>query len=157
MQLIHCPQEAGPYLYDYKLRVFLAGGITGCPEWQRDVIAKLEGENILVMNPRREGFDASDPSMEEHQIDWEYRHILYADVMFFWFPEETLCPITLFELGKCAADKGYPLIVGCHPGYKRRRDVIIQLGLMGIPTTVRDSLEAVIEDLKAYRGVYEND
>jgi hypothetical protein len=33
--------------------VFLAGGITGCPDWQRDARALLDAAPVVVLNPRR--------------------------------------------------------------------------------------------------------
>jgi hypothetical protein len=51
-----------------------------------------------------------------------------ADAISFWFPCETLCPITLYELGAWSRqDK--PIFVGTHPDYKRRLDVQIQTEL----------------------------
>lgn len=153
MKVVNCPDEAGRFLHDHRLRVFLAGGITNCPDWQKIAIWYLDAEDnddLLLMNPRRSDFDVNDVSMEKKQIEWEYRHINYADLMLFWFPEETLCPITLFELGKCVGMRK-DIVVGCHPGYKRRRDVIEQLSLMELGVVVRDSLYDVISDLNRYR------
>ena len=49
---------------------FLAGGITGCNDWQRTVIDMLEDydsrrfpgslRNLVVFNPRRQEFDIND-------------------------------------------------------------------------------------------------
>lgn len=134
---------------DHRIKVFLAGGITGCPDWQPEVIKALEDQDILVMNPRREGFDASNKDMEKQQIDWEYRHINYATCMLFWFPEETLCPITLFELGKTVNTRRH-IVIGTHPGYKRRTDLLEQLFHHDPGIPIRDNLEDVLADLKEY-------
>src|SRR5207302_501959 len=62
------------------------------------------------------------------QIAWEYHHLRQADAVLFWFPCETLCPITLYELGAMSMT-AKPLFVGAHPVYPRRHDVEIQLRL----------------------------
>lgn len=112
------------------MRLFAAGGITDCPDWQRDYVQLLDGFGIRIdlFNPRRPNFDVRDPNASEEQIEWEHRALHAADVISFWFPEETLCPITLYELGFWSAtDK--PIIVGCHPNYARRYDVEKQTSL----------------------------
>jgi hypothetical protein len=106
--------------------LFLGGGITGCGDWQAEFAAKLAGSGVVILNPRRAGFDPSDPSMTEFQIQWEFHHLRMARARLFWFPPETLCPITLFELGKFC-ERADPLFVGVHPEYKRRIDVETQL------------------------------
>ena len=51
----------------YSCNVFLAGGITGCRDWQRIVIEYLKYfddiyklGSVAVFNPRRDDFDVSD-------------------------------------------------------------------------------------------------
>src|SRR6478736_102537 len=77
--------------------VFLGGGISGCPDWQSSVIYLLTDTPGVLLNPRRKGEFTEDIAGE--QIEWEYKALRTADTVFFWFPQETLCPITLFELG----------------------------------------------------------
>lgn len=108
--------------------LFLAGGITNCPDWQQEVAWGLSETDWVLLNPRRENFPIDDPAAAQEQITWEYAHLRVAHSILFWFPSETLCPIVLFELGAWSvSDK--PLFVGVHPDYARRRDVEIQLGL----------------------------
>src|SRR6266498_690265 len=33
--------------------LFLAGGIMGCPDWQREMVEALRGTTLVVLNPRR--------------------------------------------------------------------------------------------------------
>lgn len=126
--------------------IFLAGGITNCSDWQKELVSYLETEKVVLINPRRKDFDVSNPNMEREQIEWEHRHLNKVDIISFWFPPETLCPITLFELADAVAmsqtKENLKIFVGCHPDYKRIRDVKIQLGL-------RDSSIHVVESLKA--------
>jgi hypothetical protein len=149
MKLVRCPEmpSVGDALNGNHW-VFLAGGITNCPKWDLEVIEALKDEKDLVLfTPRRSDFDVTNPAMERDQIAWEFEQIRASDIMFFWFPEETLCPITLFELGKCAALR-VPMAVGCHPNYKRRRDVIYQLGHIYRELVVRDNIADTVKDLK---------
>lgn len=149
MNLITCPDHIDDN-YDFEHNwAFLAGGITNCPDWQAEAIQKLSGEkDLLLMNPRRASFDVTNPAEEAFQIRWEADHIEVAHIMLFWFPEETLCPITLFELGKCLGIGSQEIVVGTHPNYKRRRDVIYQTEYMDNRIKIRDNLDDVLEDLK---------
>ena len=60
--------------------LFLAGGITNCPDWQADAIKMLDdGSDIVVANPRRdrlldhEGEDAATTRSEERRVGKECR------------------------------------------------------------------------------------
>ena len=120
--------------------VFLAGGITGCPDWQQETVTLLEETDLTLFNPRRANFPMDDPSAAEAQITWEWLHLQRADAVLFWFPKETLCPIVLFELGKMLAS-GKPLFIGVHPEYERKQDVEIQTRLERRNIEVVGSLE----------------
>ena len=95
MQYIECPTE----YTGKKQSLFLAGGITDCPDWQKDLVQLLSSTNLMLLNPRRAHFPIHDPTASQVQIKWEYRHLHKADMISFWFPKETLCPIVLYELG----------------------------------------------------------
>lgn len=135
-----------------EVAIFLAGGITGCADWQARAYELLEyavrGEkwrdNIVLINPRRKSFDVKDIAMTVRQIEWEHAHLRSADAIFFWFPPETPCPITLFEYGKWLVSKK-PLFVGCHPQYPRLQDVYIQTRLERPVLLVHADLTKVIE------------
>lgn len=120
MRVIQAPEPVDTYFAD----VFLAGGISGCSNWQDLVLAGLEGENLVIYNPRRKGDLANTGPEATRQIAWEHAAIAKSRLIAFWFPKETLCPITLFELGKCLKDD---IIVGIHPEYARKFDVEQQL------------------------------
>lgn len=147
MKYVECPEvhRAGK-----QPSLFLGGGITSCPDWQRSMLAMLRDLPLTVLNPRRADFNAKDPSMEVAQITWEYRHLIKADAILFWFPCETLCPITLYELGKwVGTDKR--LFIGHHPEYQRRRDLRIQVGLVrGKKQKIHDSLEALAAQVRRW-------
>jgi hypothetical protein len=111
--------------------IFLGGGITGCEDWQREAFKALEDLNLTIYNPRRQSFDTSNPKESENQIEWEFIYLRVVNQVLFYFPSETLCPITLFELGAAIERNSghFPeqkLFIGCHPEYKRLFDVKYQ-------------------------------
>ncbi|MBU2662852.1 nucleoside 2-deoxyribosyltransferase domain-containing protein [Actinoplanes bogorensis] len=121
--------------------IFLAGGISGVRDWQRDAIEWLKPVWPVVYNPRRADFPMGDDDAGARQIRWEFEQLAVADAVLFWFSFETIQPIVLYELGRWAAsDK--PLAVGADPGYERRFDVVEQLGLARPELTVHADLES---------------
>lgn len=151
MKVITCPDKIESN--DLTLSVFLGGGISNCADWQNDLIAKLKIFSVRnkhihfnVFNPRRDTFDVSNKDDSKFQITWEYRYLHKADINLFWFPPETLCPITLYELG-AAAHYSNCLLVGCDPNYQRKFDVEIQLSLIRPEVRVVDSLENLMSQL----------
>src|SRR5690606_13245814 len=85
-----------------KNTIFLAGGISNCPDWQTPVANKLlEHTNFTIFNPRRNDWNMDDEAEEsKKQIIWEHEYLARSETILFWFPQETLCPITLLEYGK---------------------------------------------------------
>lgn len=125
MKYIEAPEE----FLGKETSLFLAGGITGCPDWQQAVVRDLESEPITILNPRRKSFSTGDLTASVEQIKWEFRYLRKASIISFWFPSETLCPIVLYELGAWSmTDK--PILVGVHPDYQRKLDVEIQTSLV---------------------------
>lgn len=129
------PTGDGPF-------VFLAGGISDTDDWQARFLERVEGHDLTVMNPRRKAFPMGDVHEGRRQIEWEWRHLQQADLVAFWFPPQTLCPITLLELGACCS-ANVPLVVGSDLAYARRFDLQVQLGLRRPEVELLDSIEAV--------------
>ena len=150
MQVFTAPEvfpHEGPSL-------FLAGGITGCINWQSEMLRLLvdRGYSDIVLNPRRENFPMDNPKAAEEQILWEYAALHSASRILFWFPCETLCPITLYELGAhCHRyhDK-VPILIGVHPEFQRKQDVEIQTRLcrpeIKIVYSLEDLANQVVKD-----------
>ena len=122
MKYIESPGTCFPAI---QKTLFLAGGITNCPDWQAEIVEKLKSTNLILMNPRRSHFPIHDPNAANFQIRWEHKHLAKADAILFWFPCETLCPIVLYELGAWVG-RSKKLFIGVHTDYKRRQDVEIQ-------------------------------
>lgn len=125
--------------------LFFAGGISNCPDWQAEVGLALADLPGIAHNPRRPGVLPDAEAVK--QIEWEFQALANSSTILFWFPEETLCPITLFELGVWSA-RGARLIVGTHPRYSRQLDVVTQLRLSRPDLTVHESLGAVIDEYR---------
>lgn len=129
-------------------KVFLAGGITNCPDWQAILIDMIKDyKDIVVYNPRRKNFPIGDPNAAEQQITWEYEHLKTADVIIFWFSRGSLNPIVLYELGRWGNSTDKSVIVGIDPMYERQQDVIIQTKLSRPEIPIVNSLEDVAEKL----------
>jgi len=126
--------------------VFLAGGITGTEAWQHRLTALLCGTTWVVVNPRRQDFPIGDANAGKQQIEWEYRHLQSASLISFWFPAETLCPITLYELGSATRMKT-PIMVGADPKYERAFDLNAQLGLIRPEVEMVDSLDKLAKQI----------
>ncbi len=142
MKYIEAPNE----FLGKETSLFLAGGITGCPNWQQEVASALKDETITLLNPRRKSFPIEDSTAALEQIQWEYRHLRKASVISFWFPHETLCPIVLYELGAWSmTDK--PIFVGVHPDYQRKLDVEIQTSLVRPKVEIVYSIQNLVEQI----------
>lgn len=130
--------------------IFLAGGISGCADWQSEAAAMLrDTPGLTVLDPRRAAFDLGDPAVAAEQIAWEHAHLHRADVILFWFaPGGSVQPITLYELG-VHVTRGARLAVGADPGYPRRLDVQVQLGLARPGLTVHDTLAGTVRAAEA--------
>jgi hypothetical protein len=126
MRYIEAPNRTE--IFPGERSIFMAGGITGCPDWQSEIVKRLMYTDLVIFNPRRANFPIHVPAAAFKQIAWEHQYLRQADTILFWFPRETLCPIVLYELGAWSmTDK--PIFVGIHPEYQRRQDVEIQTHL----------------------------
>jgi len=143
MKYIECPEE-----YSGKEKsLFLAGGISECRNWQLDLVKMLDNENLVLINPRRKVFPMNNPNIEDEQITWEYKHIQRASAVSFWFPPETLCPITLYELGIQNAGRK-PIFIGVDLEYARRKDIEIQTRLARPKVNIVYSLNDLAKQVK---------
>lgn len=153
---VECPTTDVSYINPQDSTIFLAGGITGCEDWQSRAVGLFDdledapseydkSQNILLLNPRRANFDVTKPQMTKEQIIWEYNMLSCAEIHLFWFPEETLCPITLYELGKSLQTHGL-VFIGCHPNYQRKLDVEIQAKLIHPDIVIHDNLADLVAE-----------
>lgn len=130
-------------------KVFLAGGITECPDWQSKVIKEVTKQirvndeaDLVLLNPRR-----PTPSLDPaEQIAWEYRYLEAAHLISFWFPKESVCPIALFEYGNYAFSSVF-VVTGVEPGYPRAHDVVVQTALRRPDAMIHSTLDAVVDEI----------
>ena len=122
LNYVECPVYLDPVDAVRRPTLFLGGGISGCPDWQSEMVKLLQGENLNILNPRRENFPLGDPAAGRVQMRWEIHHFEHepTDVVV-WFPEECLAPITIAEYFRYIDRK--QMFVGVHPHYSRREDI----------------------------------
>lgn len=138
---VEAPTE---YANDGRPTVFLAGGITGCPDWQAEAADRLRSAGITVFNPRRADFPIHDPAAADAQVDWEFRHLRKARLVLFWFPAgSTVQPIALFELG-AHSSLDTEIVVGVDPDYPRGQDVVLQMSHVRAGETVFPTLAGTV-------------
>ena len=137
---------------DLGASIFLAGGITNCPDWQQDMVGLLSDTLYTLLNPRRKDFPIGDPNEALEQIAWEHNALRDADEILFWFPDDTICPIVLYELGAWSMTQK-PIYVGVHPEYQRRQDVEIQTNLVRPEIKIAYSLEELANQIIHKRKV----
>ena len=120
------------------ISVFLAGGITNCENWQDKVIKELEFEDVTVFNPRQPAFDITDKAASIKQITWEYERLEKMDIFSMYFcGGESDQPICMYELGRniLRMQNRFPndwerrIVVSVESDYKRKKDVLVQIGL----------------------------
>jgi hypothetical protein len=136
-------------------RVFLAGSIEmgTASDWQTRVADALRAFEVLILNPRRNAWDASweqtirNPQFRE-QVEWELAAQETADVIAMYFAPETKAPITLLELGLFAASG--KLLVCCPDGYWRKGNVEIVCARYNIP--LKASFDDLIDELRRRFG-----
>lgn len=157
MNYIESPNEYeykdNSFPYDeWKKSLFLAGGITNCPNWQKELVRLLKNTDLIIFNPRRENFPIHDPDAAYKQIKWEYKKFQVCKLISFWFSSGSLNPIVLFEYGRWSyiAIKLWSyyikIFVGIDPEYKRKQDVEIQTKLLE-PVGERINIVYSLKDL----------
>lgn len=146
--IIECPNEVYSLENERNKKVFLAGGITDCPDWQTELLGMLEHVNgITIYNPRRLEFDITNKSIQEEQVTWEYVKLRQATVMSFWFSSGSYNPISLYELGMWGTSRNIPLVVGIDPDYIKKSDVIEQVALARPDVKIVFSLEDLSNEI----------
>lgn len=145
MKYIEPPEE-----YDGKGKsLFLSGTIRGAPDWQSEVVGLLKNEDLVLLNPRRKDFNASDPNAGEVQVRWEHEHLRKATAISFWFSKEPALTMTLYELGAWSMTEK-PIFVGVDPEYARRKDVEMQTRAARPDVKIVYSLETLVGLIKEW-------
>ena len=120
------------------ISVFLAGGITNCKEWQKEIIEELEFEDISLFNPRQKHFDVLDQNASYKQILWEFERLEKMDIFSMYYCNDNSDqPICMYELGRnivriqnrFPSDWEKRIVISVENGYRRKADVLIQTEL----------------------------
>ncbi len=118
--------------------VFLAGSIEmGRAEpWQAALEQALADLPIVILNPRRDAWDASweqsiDNPAFRGQVEWELEAQERATLIAMYFAPATKAPVTLLELGLFA--RSGKLVVCCPAGFWRRGNVEVVCARHGVP------------------------
>lgn len=119
-------------------RIFLAGSIEmgKADNWQSRLSKSLEDREGLILNPRRDDWDAcweqviSNPQFRQ-QVDWELTAMEDATHIVMYFDPTTKSPVSLLELGLHA--RSGKLTVCCPDGFWRKGNVDIVCKRYGVP------------------------
>lgn len=141
-----------------KVKIFLAGTIDmgTSVDWQADVEQKLNELDVCILNPLRDGFDASmeqsinNPAFTE-QVWWELNALDEADVIFMNFVSGSKSPISLLELGLYASSR--KIVVCCPHDFWRKGNVDVVCDRYGVPvyTTIDEALVQVKDWITYYK------
>ena len=133
--------------------VFLAGSIDmgKAVDWQSEIANKCEGNNVTLLNPRRDDWDSSwEQSIENdkfrEQVEWELDSMNKVDKIVFYFDKDGEAPITLLELGLHAGDSSSNICVCCPEGFWRKGNVDIICERFNIPMV--DSIDGLVKFIR---------
>ena len=147
------------------IKIFLAGGIQKCDEWQQKIINMFKEyeteKEIYLINPRRENFPIDDPNASYEQIKWEFDMLEQCHIFTMLFLDsESDQPICFYELGRNIErmKQRFPqswdrrIVVSCDENFKRRQDVEIQTKLAtGMSVNIVPTDKLVETHFKAIR------
>jgi len=139
-----------PVTWGQKPSVFLAGTIDNgnSVDWQSELEQALSSKDILILNPRRDEWDASweqsiDNSVFRGQVEWELEGLEKADHHFFYFAGHSQSPITLLEFGLNVNKPNATLV--CDKSFWRRGNIEVVANRYSVP--LYNSLEEGIAQL----------
>jgi hypothetical protein len=118
--------------------------------WQAALEAALADTSILILNPRRDDWDASWEQRADNpdfrgQVEWELAALERADLIAMYIAPATLAPVTLLELGLFAHSG--KLLVCCPDGFWRKGNVDVVCGRYNIPQVA--DLAALADAIRA--------
>jgi len=150
--VIEAPNEVYSVESTHNVKLFLAGGISNCPDWQSEMIKEFDDfQALTIYNPRRKDFPMDDPKAAEEQITWEFMQLQNSQIISFWFAKGSLNPIVLYELGMWANSRqDKKIFIGIDPEYERKQDVIIQSSLAKRNFDYYESVSDMSDAIKNY-------
>ena len=145
--------------------VFLAGGITNCKEWQKEVIEELKNTDISIFNPRQEHFDITDKNASYKQIKWEFERLEIMDIFSMYFCNDNSDqPICMYELGRnivrmqnrFPSDWQKRILISVESGYRREKDVLVQTELISKDIYIIDNASPYLHSKAIKELIKEN-
>lgn len=140
----------GKYEGVSKYSIFLAGAIDQgqAIDWQKKVSRALADLDVLILNPRRDDWDASweqtaDNPEFRQQVEWELKAQEDASMVIFVFTKDSKAPITFLEFGLFGPRKD--AMVCAEEGFYRQGNLDIVCERYDIP--VYHDLDEMIADL----------
>ncbi len=143
----------------YDTSIFLGGSIEmgEARDWQKEFVEKFtkikeegywDGREWSICNPRRDDWDNTwkqtikDPNFFQ-QVSWELTYLDRCKHKVFYFAENTVSPITLFELGIFNTHR--EVYICAHPDYLRRGNLEVYCHMYH--ETLFSSLDEVIKEI----------
>lgn len=168
MRIITAPEEYT--IADNEISIFLAGGITNCPDWQSETIESLkhifaieQADDVVIFNPRRENFPIDKPGESYRQILWEFEALEKCDIFTMYFSSgDSDQPICMYELGRniLRMQMKYPtdwerrIVVSIARNYKRFDDANYQTQFACGNRKIMLNTQYAEECLKDYHAQY---
>lgn len=139
-------------------RIFLGGSIDMglAVNWQDKVAEDLQNLDVVLVNPRRDDWDSTweqDPTPGTkfyEQVSWELEQQQQADILVYYFAENSKAPITLLELGLFGAQNPAKTVVYCPTTFYRHGNVKMVCDMSEIYMV--ETYEELISEI---RGRYE--
>jgi len=150
--MVRVLKAPAPLLLDGRTpSVFVAGSIEmgQAEDWQVRLERALAGHDVILLNPRRDDWDASwkqsiDNAQFREQVEWELEGLERASLVAMYFAPATKAPVTLLEFGLSA--RSGKLLVCCPEGYWRRGNIEVVCARYGIP--LLPSLEMLVTEIR---------
>ena len=130
-------------------KIFLGGAIDQgkAQDWQSRVVRGLEGIDCLVLNPRRDDWDADweqsiDNPEFRKQVEWELKGQEDADLNLYVLLDDSKGPITMLEIGLFAKKDA---VLCIEDNFYRRGNLEIVAERYNIP--IYRKLDDMLKDL----------
>jgi hypothetical protein len=159
---VQAPEDFSQYLNDNYITLFAGGSIEmdKAKPWQKRLVRLFNShDNVVILNPRRNGWDSSwKQSINNRnfrtQVQWELSGLEESDAAVMYFDPATKSPISLLELGLTVCS-GIHMHVICPRGFWRKGNVDIVCTRYKIPmfTSLTAATNHIKKNLDKYRRV----
>jgi len=108
------------------IKVFLAGCME--PQWRNQFIKDLSSQNIVLIDPTNEDYKTQSFDDYKAHCYWELDMQNLSDIIVVWLDENSVAPISLFEIGiSCGKGQaGDKVVLGVDKKYPKRKDLLVR-------------------------------